>query len=484
MKLHRVEGTIGFSRTNLDWFFGAIEPHALAYTNPEFAFLVHVDAEGAKLVASRLVFAPLTLEGTDREVEAGAFYGCRVSLKSLNLPPRELLEELLRGRLPSPSRTIVLTQQTPHQPLILRENDLRAAVQPQKQLRLSGFGLSEQPRLGEDDDWALRACATPYHHVADLKSSLGLLLDRGNQLEVVAAPPLLIDINSRVRGDVAELAIRCLMQLPKEEIRFGYIVRPTSGEAIRGSIKGSELDWQESAETPEVLVGSKHLPVAKASVVQCFAVYGGQCLHHYMVGDPDAHQNPYRTILEVFDPGLEATRDSLQQLDKGQQLAHESGVAAVLWALGFAPVRFGRGDAPDIVATSYDGHVVVVECTLGDVKTKRNNKLQKLIDRTRDVRAALDRSNAGNRICIPVLVTARKRGEIEDDVAECERRGVVVCTHEDIEPLLGQSLFMPASDIRFKELKQRLDEIIKREKAKLDVPASAPPLRTGEEGEP
>ena len=183
-----------------------------------------------------------------------------------------------------------------------------------------------------------------------------------------------------------------------------------------------------------------------------------------MVGDPEAYQNPLRNILEMFDPNLELMQDRLTSIDKGQKRSHESAVATLLWALGFAPIQFFRSDAPDIIAVSYDGHIVVVECTLGDIKTKSGNKLQKLLDRTRDVRLALERSNAGFRICIPVLVTARKRSEIEDDVAECERRCVVVYTHEDIEPMLQQSLGLPASDVRFQELKQRHAALLQAEK--------------------
>ena len=71
--------------STLDWFFDSIEPHSLAYTNPEFAFLAHFDGDGPKLITSRLVLQPLTRHQENREIEVGKFYGCRISLNSLNM---------------------------------------------------------------------------------------------------------------------------------------------------------------------------------------------------------------------------------------------------------------------------------------------------------------------------------------------------------------------------------------------------------------
>ena len=450
-----VMSVLSFAKTNLDQFFASIEPYGSAYANPEFAFLIHFEDDGPKLVASRLTLQPLTAEQRDVDVEVGAFYGCRMSLNSLGLDPKGLIESLLHGKIPSPSRSIVIAQNDPHQPFLLIPNPSDERFLNQKISRLHGVNFGLPARLGMDHDWDLRASATPYSNVVDLKVSLGLADDSAGQFEVVAFPPILIDATTGVSGEVAQLAIRCIKTLSKEQVRLGYIVRDPTGGIMRGTFSGPDLHWVSSPDLSEVIVGTVQMPVPKASVVHCFAVYGSRCLHHHIVGDPSAYQNPLRTILEAYDPNLDLIRDRLQSIDKGQQLSQESAVAALLWALGFAPIQFGRSDAPDIIAVSHDGHIIVVECTLGDLKTKRSNKLQKLLDRTRDVRSALDRSNAAHRNCIPVLVTARKRSEIEDDVAECERRGVIVYTHEDIEPLIGQSLWLPASDIRYQELKER-----------------------------
>lgn len=117
--------------------------------------------------------------------------------------------------------------------------------------------------------------------------------------------------------------------------------------------------------------------------------------------------------------------------------------------------------APDIIAVSADGNLVVVERTTSHLQVKEN-KPQKLLDRTNDIRKALERSDAAHITCIPVMVTSKKRVEVEEDVLQCERKGIVVYTYEDIEHILDQTITLPQSDVRFGELKLRLDQAIER----------------------
>jgi hypothetical protein len=457
-----VHSVLGHARAVLGQFIASIEPFGSAYANPEFSFLVRHEEDGPKLVACQLTLQPLTIKQPDIEVEVGRFYGCRVSLKSLGLTPQSVIERLLEAKISSPSRSIAIARGDPHQPFLVTPYPPDERFLNQKISRLHGLNLGMKSRSDPNDDWVLRASATPYGNVVDLKVSLGLSADSSNQFEVVAYPPILIDATSRISGETAKLGVRCIRTLSKDQVGLGYIVRDPAGNVTRGSISGRDLNWETSADSSEIMIGTGQLQVPKASVIQCLAVYGTECLHAYIVGDPDAHQNPLRNIVEIFDPRLETIQELLASNDKGRHLSHEAAVAAVLWSLGFAPLHFDplNTDAPDIIGVSHDGNLVIVECTLGDIKTKRSNKLQKLMDRTADVRSALDRSNASHRGCIPILITARKRTEIQGDIEECERRGVIVFTQEDIEPLLSQSLWLPASDVRFKELLGRHNSLL------------------------
>lgn len=448
-------------------FFAELGPIEAVYADPEFAYLLHTNESSVALISARLVLEPLSRDQPDQEIEVAGFYGFRGRLKSLDVTPRRLVEMLLDGVVPGPDRTWLLTQNDQGgEPLLYAQHQLRErpAFKQQKVSELFGMLLSAGYRKTEEDDWKLRAASTPYSNVNDLMLALGLPVDSHHQLQIVAFPPLLVDATSRVRGEIAELKLRRSRHLPEAHTALGIVVSNATTVTQRARIPGSKFTWAQSEQSHDVLVGTIEVPVEKASVVHCLAVYGDQCFHHYWVGDPDASQNPLRSIYELFDPKFEDAIEMLSQpASRGNSDGQEAAVAALLWVLGFSPLLIGtNSEAPDVIAMSRDSHFVVVECTLSDLQTKKQNKPQKLLDRTNDIREALSRSNAASSVCIPVMVTARKRADILDDIDDCERRGIVVFTQEDIEPLISSTLSSPQSERHFAEVRQRLDAAIAR----------------------
>ena len=67
-------------------------------------------------------------------------------------------------------------------------------------------------------------------------------------------------------------------------------------------------------------------------------------------------------------------------------------------------------------------------------------------------------------MCIPVMLTSRKRQDILDDIESCERRGIVVYTQDDLEPLVLNTLGVPRSELRIAEVRQRLENAVARVK--------------------
>ena len=448
---------------NLDWFFNSMKPIETAYKDPEFSFIVHQDHDGPSLVAAKLILAPLAIDTPERKIKTGPFYAYSGRLSNISLTPRTLLERLLEGFVPGGDQVFKLAASTNHElsPRLFRSGGLTSGLDKQQQIyELFGFGFGKNYPHTEDVDWSLRSSDIPYGNINDLLSDFGLA--GGNHpLQVIALPPILIDTTSRICGETGILRIRLAKSLVKENASIGVVVQSQGKAVLRKRLSGNVFDWQDDAKSNGVLVGTTNITVPKASVSHCFANYNTTSYHHYWIGDPDALQNPLRTMFEVFDPGLEVTKNLLSSSPKrGSSNDYESSVSWILWMLGFSPLCLGGSkklsDGPDLIAISQDGNVIVVECTLGGLKT--DNKLQKLIDRTNDVRRALERANAAHVICLPALVTSRPRSEIEDDIVEYEKRGIVVYTAEDIDPILGSTLTSPQSKTRFEELKQRIDD--------------------------
>lgn len=454
------------SKENLKHFFQEIKILKSVYHDPELTYLIHNGPKGVALISARLVLQPLTHERSDRVIEAGNFYGFSGRLATLGLTPQRAIQKLLSGHLPAPDRTWLLTpNEHGSGPHLFRNNQPseNSLDKQQRILELMGTALSAHYWRNQDDDWSLRAATPPYSDINDLMVDLGFPVNSHLQLHVLAFPPLMIDATSRVRGEIADLKLLRSAQLPVSKTAMGVVVRSADAVTRRARISGEEFTWSQSEHSPDVLIGKVELAVDRASVVHCLAVYDQQCLHHYFVGDPDASQNALRTIYELFDPSFDRTREMLDQSSsRGNSDGQEQAVTALLWVLGFAPLHVGsKSEAPDVVAISRDGHFVVVECTLSDLQTKKN-KPQKLVDRTKDIREALKRSNAIGSICIPVMVTSRKAEDIQGDIEDCQRRGIVVYTKDDIEPLISGTISAPRSDLRFAEARQRLEQAISR----------------------
>jgi hypothetical protein len=113
--------------------------------------------------------------------------------------------------------------------------------------------------------------------------------------------------------------------------------------------------------------------------------------------------------------------------------------------LGFGITQVGgtarTSEAPDILATTPQVNILVVECTTGLLKAE--NKLANLIDRTEAVRKRLVSSGNGHLKLLPVIVSSKTKEEIKADLEQAQKLGVVVLTRETLLELLQQTIAAP-----------------------------------------
>lgn len=200
--------------------------------------------------------------------------------------------------------------------------------------------------------------------------------------------------------------------------------------------------------------GSTKIQVPRAAVVQAYASYSGIVYHQGWIADPSMAQNPRRASYEAFDRELASIADFLaKQPGKGNARDLESGVAWLLWMLGFSVTNLGQTpklqEAPDLIATTPQGHFAVIECTTGPLKT--DNKLPLLIERSEIVRSRLEASNNQHLKVLPVIVTSKKRSEIRGDIEQAERLGVLIITAETLAAALPRTLERGDADVIFLE---------------------------------
>ena len=392
---------------NIDWFFKEIEPVQSAYASPDFSYVIREENSQARILAAQLLFSPVPTNFPERNIRIEKYYAFRGGLKTLATTPRNLIEQLLNGKLAAPSGKLFNLDCAGRagKPMLSRSMGPLSGLVQQRIPQLTTF-LSLPPETHQDDDWAFRSANPPFANVTDLLSYVDLL-GVSDGFRVVALPPVVVDGTSRIRGETGHLKIRRGKALLPEGVSLGVIIHADNKIQERIKLSSSSFRWSKSIDSEYIVVGEAEITVPKASIAHCFACYGEQAFHHYWIGDPDASQNPLRTVYELYDPQLSKVSDLLNQSSKrGSTRDHESIVAALLWMLGFAPLHLSAvTDAPDLMAISSDGNIIVIECTLSSLKT--DNKIQKLVDRTNEVREALARSGVHGKNCIPLIVTSK-----------------------------------------------------------------------------
>lgn len=277
-------------------------------------------------------------------------------------------------------------------------------------------------------------------------------------VELVALHVAAFDYGSTISGTNAKLSVFLALGLSREKVTLGYRLFNQGSVATRALIKGSEMVWTEEGEHQH---GNIQLDVPNAAVIQCFVSYDGVAQHFGWVSDPSAAQNPKRAVYTVFDGNLALLEEFISKSGAKNRDARdlETGVAWLLWMLGFSVAHLGgterTQDAADLIATTPLGHFAVVECTTGLLKTE--NKLPLLVDRAERVKQGIVNSNNKHLRVLPVMVSSRTRAEISADIEQAEKLGVLVISRENIEAAIMRTLVLPNPEQMFNELVQKVE---------------------------
>jgi hypothetical protein len=207
-------------------------------------------------------------------------------------------------------------------------------------------------------------------------------------------------------------------------------------------------------------MGKLELGVKKAAILHCYAIYNGVAQTHWFITDPTTSQNSRRVVVETFDPGL-AILSEFMARSRGKSYDArdlEVAVAWMFWMLGFGTIQLGSTartqDFSDIVLITPQGHLSIVECTTGLLKAE--NKLAKLISRHAILRARLDQSNSGHLKLLPIMVSTLPRAELQADLEQAERLGVLVLAREQIDQILPRTVITNNADELFQEAENRV----------------------------
>lgn len=305
-------------------------------------------------------------------------------------------------------------------------------------------GRVSQPEL----DWELKAAEQPYEDLNEFTASFDIEPIQGHTIafNVMSLPVVEIDPAMTVEDGRAVIGLTMLGGLPQDRMSLGIRVLQNGKVTERRSVATWDILWRQDARC---LRGTASIPADRGAVIHAVAVYAGVAQHERLLVDGAASQNSQRVVFEAFDPNLAMLRQFLgsggERRDNARKV--EPAIAWLSSLLGFQVMHLGgveqTQDAVDVVASTPAGHVALIECTTGILKT---DKVGNLLARAEMVRQSLRGAGSTAAKVIPVMVTTMPRSHVQPGVEAAVSAGVLVICQEDIERQLRQTVLKPDAE--------------------------------------
>jgi hypothetical protein len=236
-----------------------------------------------------------------------------------------------------------------------------------------------EPEILARLDNALRASTPPFDGLSDIATWLGLKGTMSSSdlptITVRINPPvdILLD-RSRLSNDQLSLTIHSHPHFDVSSV--GLAVRSLPSRGLSGRVQvADQIKWGAVQEGRRQ--GLAEVTLENADYALAMLLIGGTAIRRHWFSDPDRAPNARLVAVQQFDRELRMIRHAL--FESPDPSRFETGVAALLFLLGFAPAVQLETDSPDIVVTTPRGQILIVECTTRVADVAR--KVGKLIDR-------------------------------------------------------------------------------------------------------
>lgn len=455
-----------YQEQEYSFFESLIAPWVGAYRFVDIAYVGINTSDGPRLITSRILLNPY---GEIQNLkpfhfESDHVIAGRYILDVCSSDIKSILEQSKNGEVLAVNGTKISLQKE-------KDGHLRAYCSPIRHpfvsdgiripnLRISGISkhnLMTKDSNHLDVDWELKSSKEPFDNLDDLlrhcflptQSEIG----DSTSLEIIAACPATITDKSIIADGKAVIECRIPAALDVEKIRVGYkLFRGVGIVERRESVDGSSFLWKQE---DGVKTGIYQVQVGDASHLQTFISYSGIAQHQWWITDPNKRLNPRHAIHQIFDDDLEVLKRQLFKTEVDKAHMFEQAVSMLFNLVGFSISNYGRipklQRGPDIIAVSASGNIAVVECTLGLIN--ENDKLAKLVQRTKLIKDKLNSAGYGHLQLQPVVVTPLSRNEIAANLEEAGKNGIAVICKEDIEGMIGQISLPLNPDKLFDEAK-------------------------------
>lgn len=442
-----------FQDSNKQKFKAELSRWGHAYRFKTTSYLATNTPAGMEVLYARVELHVTRPLGMTREVVAPSIVvGLRVAEIPTTIDAEDVVSsEIEQGVIQTAHATASLNWTGHSQPSYYDESYSRSvggSGLAASKLRMTARSLSQasvRVYQNPDLDAELKALTTPYFDLNDLLAEFGLagFTERTSDttIDVVAPQPAGIVrtpapslVGARLKG---ELLLAKAFGLT--ETTLGLICwNPKAGSGAPARRTESLVDIAH-VEDNGLIRGTFEFDVPTETNVVLLLRYRTQILDQLHVHHPNAIRNVRRTVQQILDPELEWMRKSLGGAVT-EKNAIEGALRGLLALYGLTTLQIplaGKGtDNADIVGTSPQGRVVVVEVTraIADL-----GKVQKLMNRANEIRKALAVPTDDAAAVLPILVCLLPRSSLTLLEQPAKEAGYVLAALDDVANALERA---------------------------------------------
>lgn len=399
----------------------------------QFRYVARKVGDRIEILHAMVLFHPWADENSDISlftfhIRAGDFeIGQMVFTDVVLVESTRFLDEALNGRIDLPSIVMQLASTSG------KFHHLRGEPKDpwNNVIYMTVSGIEAEPVQlphGLDDD--LRRADIPFDGYADLLQWLTLneFLHPGGlpSIVIVVHPPARLAVQEGSLADGAlKLIVDVMPAVDSTTISVAAMGTPPAGVSLRKQLR--DLIVWEPATNPKRLRGTATVQLQKAHMALVALSIGDTLVQRQWYSDPSMSRNIRFITTQTFDNDLAKVKERLKSPDSR---TFEKAVAALAFMSGFAPLLPLNDDAPDIMAITPGGQVVLVECTVKT--TDAVGKIGNLVSRREALANAYAKSENFNNI-LTVLVCKCPRKEIHASDSQLAEHDVVLITQEGLE---------------------------------------------------
>jgi len=258
------------------------------------------------------------------------------------------------------------------------------------------------------------------------------------QVEIRISPPVDVRIDeSFLSKGRLELTIHAHPKLKTEAISLAIQEFPESPNSRRQV--ASQILWGSAEDGRQI--GKLSIEATNTFAVKTVLMAGRNTVRRQFFEDILKVPNRRLFSISAFDSELKKLRKDLTDTTNSEHF--EKAVNSLAYVLGFSGCIMNETDAPDIILSTKNHNVVLIECTLKTADF--NNKLGKLVDRKNTLIGLLQKAG-DNRKVHSYLVSGQFKAAIVHDAKELLSHDVVLLTKESLLKLLENLKFPQEPD--------------------------------------